>query len=136
MNQFAKLKYVSAVTMLFLACAAAAPSSSVLQQVLKNPGAFDGKRVIVTGLADIGGTEFWLYPDARAARRGGDAVFVDRDLKGPLYEELDRHFVKVTGKIKANGTGPLGARVCQLSLERIEPLPIPPVPDTRVYGCF
>jgi len=81
-------------------------------------------------------SESWLYPSPRELRKGGDAVFVDRNLKGRLYEELDRHWVTVTGLVNANGRGPLGVPVCEIKLERIEPLPYAPLPDPYIHGVF
>src|ERR1043166_8225057 len=88
--------FSSLVTIVPIACAAAPASSpSELQSILANPQAYDGKRVTVTGLAEIGGAEFSLYPDERSQRPVGKAAFICLDSNGRSEEhtsELQSRF--------------------------------------------
>lgn len=87
--------------------------------VISEPKRFDGKSITVIGLAEIAGSEFWLYPDAAQARKGGKAIFVERDLNKPLHQEMDGHWVRVSGILKAAGRGPLGVVVPKINLRTV-----------------
>jgi hypothetical protein len=132
-----KWKWISAVIGLSLIAESvqAAPSSD-FKRLLAHPAAFHGKRVTLTGVAKIGGSEFFLYPDVSALRDSKPAVFVAQNPRGAMYDKFNNHWLKVTGIVNAKGHGPLGGDTCELRLERVEPLPRPSLPDRNIYGVF
>ena len=99
-----------------------AVTSPDFQRVLANPAAFNGKRVTLVGVAEVTNNEFWIYPDARSAKKGDftKAVFVKRGPKGPLYKELNKHWLKISGTVDVKTRLPLGYGPCAISLDRIE----------------
>jgi hypothetical protein len=114
-------------------------SPSDFQQVLKHPNHFDGRRVTLVGVADIGGSEFFLYPDIRSAKHGDSekAIFVETHIldKNP-YEQFHNHWVKITGIVDMRVRPPLGVGPCSVVFERLEPLALPPLHDTSVKAVF
>jgi hypothetical protein len=129
--------FSSLVTIVPIACAAAPASSpSELQSILANPQAYDGKRVTVTGLAEIGGAEFSLYPDERSQRTVGKAAFIWLDSNGPRYDRFNGYWMKVTGIVEARRHGPFNTDPCEIKLEHFELLTKAPLKDTRIYGIF
>ena len=99
-----------------------AVTSPDFQRVLANPAAFHGKRVTLVGVAEVTNNEFWIYPDAFSAKKGDftKAVFVMRDPKGPLYKELNKHWLKISGTVDAKARLPLGYGPCAISLDQVE----------------
>ena len=117
---------------------AATPASfaSELQKILANPQTYDGKRVTVTGVAEIGGAEFSLYPDQRSQRNAGKAAFIWLDSNGPRYDRFNGHWVRVTGIVEPRRHGPFNTDPCEIKLERLELLPKAPLKDSSIYGVF
>lgn len=111
-------------------------SSSDFEKLLATPPKFDGKQVTLIGVAEIGGDEFFLYPDARARRLGRPAVFIARDPNGPTYQRYNNHWLKVSGIVSARAHGPLGTDPCEVRAENVGALPRPPIPDVNIYGVF
>jgi len=98
---------------------------------------FNGKRVTLVGLAEIGGSEFFLYPDVRSAKHGENAIFVDAHiLNENPYEKFNRHWLKITGIVDMGIRPPLGVGECSIVLEQIKLLARPPVPDDSVRAVF
>ncbi len=120
-----------------LATNATGAASSDFERLLRNPKIFNGKRVTLVGLAEIGGSEFFLYPDVRSAKRGENAIFVDAHiLNENPYEKLNRHWLKITGTVDMGIRPPLGVGECSIVLEQIKLLARPPVPDDSVRAVF
>lgn len=108
-------------------------------QVINDPREVDGKRVSLVGIAQIEGNRFALYQDAQAASKGqlSRAVFVRQRIDGPRYDQFNNHWLKVTGIVDAEQHGPLGGSyACEIFLERIQPLPRPPLQDSTIYALF
>jgi hypothetical protein len=136
MSSATKRKSFLALVALGLLTHSASAASSDFERLLKNPAEFDDRRVTLIGVAEIGGDEFFLYPNGDARRLGDPAVFVARDPKGPMYGRFNNHWVRVTGIVNAHAHGPLGSEPCEIRLLRIEPLPRAPVADVNIYGVF
>ncbi len=112
-------------------------AASEFSQILKSPKRFDGKRVTVQGIAEIGGSEFFLYPSRRDLRRGQNAIFVYRDLRHErLYEELNYHWLRITGIVDLKIRPPLGVGECSLVPERVEPMPGRVMKSRFAYAIF
>jgi len=128
------------LTLLALALIAATESpvhASEFDELLKHPKTFNGRRVTLVGLAEIGGSEFFLYPDVQSAKRGENAIFVDAHiLNENPYEKLNNHWLRITGVVDTGIRPPLGFEACSISLERVEPLSYPPLADSTVRGVF
>src|SRR6266446_715074 len=84
------------LTLLALALIAATESpvhASEFDELLKHPKTFNGRRVTLVGLAEIGGSEFFLYPDVQSAKRGENAIFVDAHiLNENSYQKFNNHW--------------------------------------------
>ena len=120
-----------------LATTATGTAPTEFQRLSRNPKMFSGKRVTLVGVAEIGGSEFFLYPDVRSAKHGENPIFVDAHiLNENPYEKLNRHWLKITGIVDMGIRPPLGVGECSIVLERIKLLARPPVPDDSVRAVF
>jgi hypothetical protein len=125
------------VTLCLLATAATGTEPSEFQRLLKNPKMFNGERVTLVGLAEIGGSEFFLYPDVQSAKRGENAIFVDAHiLNENPYEKFNNHWLKITGIVDVGIRPPLGVGECSIVLERLELFQRPPLRDDSVRAVF
>ena len=98
---------------------------------------FNGKRVTLVGLAEIGGSEFFLYPDVQSAKRGENAIFVDAHiLNENPYLKFNNHWLKITGVVDTGIRPPLGVGECSIVLEQLKLLPRSPLRDDSVRGVF
>ena len=104
---------------------------------MKNPKMFNGKRVTLVGLADIGGSEFFLYPDVQSAKHGENAIFVDAHIfNDNPCEKFNNHWLKITGVVDTGIRPPLGVGECSIVLEQLKVLPRSPLRDDSVRGVF
>jgi hypothetical protein len=132
-----KSQLVVLVALALIATPGSAVRASDFDELLKNPKTFNGRRVTLVGLAEIGGSEFFLYPDVQSAKRGENAIYVDAHiLNDNPYEKLNNHWLSITGIVDTGIRPPLGVGTCSISLERVEPLSFPPVADSSVRGVF
>jgi hypothetical protein len=128
---------VTLLTLALIAITGSAAPASDFDDLLKNPKVFNGRRVTLVGLAEIGGSEFFLYPDVQSAKRGENAIFVDAHiLNENPYEKLNNHWLRITGIVDTGTRPPLGFGTCSVSLERVEPLASPQLADSDVKGVF
>jgi len=135
-NGDSRLLCISVALALLAATANGIPASD-FEQIVKNAKKFNGKRVTLVGLAEIGGSEFFLYPDVQSAKRGENAIFVDAHiLNENPYEKFNNHWLKITGIIDTGIRPPLGVGECSIVLERLELLPRPPLRDDSVRAVF
>ena len=119
-----------------LATPATGTPSSEFQRLLKNPKMFNGKRVTLVGLADIGGSEFFLYPDVRSAKHGENAIFVDAHIfNDNPYKKFNNHWLKVTGVVDRGIRPPLGVGECSIVLEQLKLLPRSPLREIALEAC-
>lgn len=110
---------------------------SDFQGLLKNPKMFNGKRITLVGLAEIGGSEFFLYPDVQSAKRGENAIFVYAHvLNENPYEKFSNHWLKITGIVDTGIRAPLDFGECSILLEQLKLLPRPPLRDDSVRAVF
>ena len=120
-----------------LATTPAGIRASQFERLLKNPKMFQGKRVTLVGLAEIGGSEFFLYPDVRSAKRGENAIFVYAHiLNENPYEKFNNHWLNITGTVDTGIRPPLGVGECSIVLEELKVLPRSPLRDDSVRGVF
>jgi hypothetical protein len=129
-------RFCAVIGLAFALANASAASSSDFERLLANPQAFDGKRVTLTGVASIGGAEFYLYPNEDEARKAGTAVFVNRNLEGPRYDKFSDHWLKITGIVNAERHGPFNNDPCEIWLEHFEVLRKASVRHRNIYGVF
>lgn len=102
-----------------------------LQQLLEKNEAYKGKRVCVIGVAEVDGISFTLFqPPRRELRR---MIVVDRKHGRPSYDQLNNHWVKITGIANIDPEKIFAGR---LLLERVEALPRPPIKEVKTYGIF
>lgn len=130
-----KLRASAVCIVLALVQAGLAVPTSDFKELLADPRAFNGKRVTLIGVAEIGGDEFFLYPDEHARRVGDSGVFIS-SLNNVTFQRFNNYWLKVTGIVNANTHGPLGTDPCEVMLDRLEPLPLPPIADVNIYGIF
>lgn len=129
--------YTALMALALIATMGSGVRASEFEEILKNPKNFNGRRVTLVGLAEIGGSEFFLYPDVQSAKRGENAIFVDANiLNENPYEKFNNHWLRITGIVDTGIRPPLGVGSCSISLERVEPLSHPPVADSSVKGVF
>jgi hypothetical protein len=116
----------------------AAKAPADFERLLINPQAFHQKRISLTGVAHILGDEFFLYQNGYEAQKAqpSRAVLIVRNLQGPLYSELNNHWVKVTGIVDANAHGLLGTAPCEIALIKLQALARPAFEDRDIYGVF
>lgn len=130
-------RLVTLLALALIATTGSAVRASDFEELLKNPKTFNGRRVTLVGLAEIGGSEFFLYPDVQSAKRGENAIFVDAHiLNENPYEKLNNHWLRITGIVDTGIRPPLGVGACSISLERVEPLSNPPLADSSIKGVF
>jgi len=119
MNRDGRPLSISVALALLAATANGIPVSD-FEQLVKNAKKFNGKRVTVVGLAEIGGSEFFLYPDVQSAKRGENAIFVDAHiLNENSYQKFNDHSLKITGIVDTGIRPPLGVGECSIVLERL-----------------
>jgi|ERR1044072_2272960 hypothetical protein len=88
-----------------------------LDSVLAHPQKYDRQRVTVSGFARVDGESFVLYRDAASAKRLDiRALSVAQSRGKPLHDQLNNHWVTVTGTIDAKAHG-LWGFPCELLLE-------------------
>ena len=120
-----------------LAATAKGIPASDFEQIVKNAKKFNGKRVTLVGLAEIGGSEFFLYPDVQSAKRGENAIFVYANiLNENPYEKFNNHWLRITGIVDTGIRPPLGVGECSIVLEQLKLLRRHPIRDNSVRRCF
>ncbi len=108
------------------------PGLSVnFRQLIDNPRAYQGKRVSVVGVAEVDGTSFVLFEPPR--RELSQKIFVGQKLGKPRYNQLNNHWVKITG---IADTDQSKVFACKIFLENLQPLDRAPVKGVDVYGLF
>jgi hypothetical protein len=132
-----KIPLLGLAAVALIAATASGNPSSDFEQILNNPKRFNGKRVTLVGVAEIGGSEFFLYPDVPSAKKGKNAIFVDAHIfdENP-YEKFNNHWLKITGIVDTNLRPPLGIGACSIVLEHLEPLPLASLQDDSIRGVF
>ena len=136
MNRDGRPLSISVALALLAATANGIPVSD-FEQLVKIAKKFNGKRVTVVGLAEIGGSEFFLYPDVQSAKRGENAIFVDAHiLNENSYQKFNNHWLKITGIVDTGIRPPLRVGECSIVLERLKLLPLRPLRDDSVRGVF
>lgn len=115
---------------------ASAQNKSAFQQLIADPKAFHGKRITLTGVAEISGAEFILYPDERAARRGAPTVSLNVDFNGKRHDYLTGHWMEVTGTVDAQRRGTFGTDVSELNNVQYIVLAKQPLSNLHVIGVF
>jgi len=132
MNQAIRLLWTSLTIIIgVLGVASAEPCTNVgFDDVVKNPAAYEGRCVSITGVTDGDGLNFTLFrPPARDPGRS-ILVFQKRE---PLYRLRDGHWVKVSGVVAIDKTRLFA---CRLLLENLKALSKTPVPGVRTFGIF
>ena len=91
--------------------------------VVKNPPAYQAKRVRLVAIADVMGDHFALYlpPAAKTADDLKRQIFVALryDPRIRSYDQYGGHRVEVTGVIDANRHGPFGGYACEIVAHHI-----------------
>ena len=105
------------IVALMLSVVAAVAGEVPLDSVLAHPKKYDRQRVTVSGFARVGGESFVLYRDAASAKRLDlHALSVAQRRGQPLHNDLNNHWVVVTGIVDAKAHG-LWGFPCELLLE-------------------
>jgi hypothetical protein len=107
-------------------------------RVLTDAKALDGKRVTLKGVVDLYSYGFFLC--ANATPKGepdlSKSVFVVGDIAQHLPDKMNRHWVSVTGIVDAAAHGPWGEQPCQIKVEGVKPLTVPPLEEHGTFGIF
>jgi hypothetical protein len=136
MNRARRQLCISIALALQAATANGIPASD-FNELVKDPKKFNGKRVTVVGLAEIGGSEFFLYPDVQSAKRGENAIFVHANiLNENPYEKFNNYWLRITGIVDTGIRPPLGVGECSIVLEQLKVLPRYPIRDNSVRAVF
>ena len=136
MNRDSRPLCISVALALLAATANGIPASD-FEQIVKNAKKFNGKRVTLVGLAEIGGSEFFLYPDVQSAKRGENAIFVYANiLNENPYEKFNNHWLRITGIVDTGIRPPLGVGECSIVLEQLKLLRRHPIRDNSVRPVF
>jgi hypothetical protein len=127
----------SVVACLWAAPAFSSPTSD-FERLLANPQAFDGKRVTIVGIADVYDVGFFLCQGALSPYEPdlSKAVFVVGDRARRLPDNMNKHWLKVTGIVNARAHGPMGDKACEVVLDRFEVMPRPILKERRIFGVF
>jgi hypothetical protein len=92
------------------------------EQLVKNPSKFDGKRITLVAIAEVGGDRFYFYrppkPDWSKAGAAREIYGVLRT-EAPVYDQFNDKWVKVTGTVDAKYRGLGGDNACSLNIERV-----------------
>jgi hypothetical protein len=135
MNTFLDRLLQSKLNFCFGLLAIAVPSggstSVDFSQLITHAPAYKGKRVSVTGVAEVNGISFVLFEPPR--RDLSQKIFVGQKLGPPRYDHLNNHWVNVTGIVD---TDEEKVFACKIFLEKVRPLDRPPVKGVDVYGVF
>ena len=107
-------------------------------RLLANPKAYDGKRLTIIGIADVYDVGFFFYERALSAYEAdrSKSVFVVGDLARRLPDNLNKHWLKVTGVVNAKAHGPWRTEPCEITIERYEVMAIPALKEWRIFGVF
>jgi hypothetical protein len=103
-----------------------------LDQLIRNPTAFDGQCVCVAGVTEGDGINFALFRPPHPSQ-GNRVILVVNKQEGPRYKPVDGHWVNVCGTVTADERKLFA---CKLILEDARPLNKPPIPGRRVFGIF
>jgi hypothetical protein len=120
-----------AVFLVSLASTSAIPGS-IFEKLLADPQLFDGKRVILVGIASVGGSGIYLYRNEHEAQNVGVTVLIAWNRNSTDYSKLNNRWVKVTGIVDAKRHGAFNSYPCEISPERLELLPRPPVKESNI----
>ena len=101
------------------------------EQLTRNPAAYEGRRVCVTGVTEGDGINFALFrpPHLRQSHR----VILVVNTREPRYNPVDGHWVKVCGTVTADERRYFA---CKLVLESADALHKRPIPGHRIFGVF
>lgn len=97
------------------------------REVLNNPRAYHQQRVSIKGVARVQGSSFVLYQNLRDAAKNApssEAISVAQRSDGEIHDELDNHWVIVTGILDANRHG-MWNYPCEILLENVQAQPLP-----------
>jgi hypothetical protein len=102
-----------------------------LNQLIRDPIAFEGKCVCVAGVTEGDGINFALFrpPYPRQSHR----VILVVNTREPRYKPVDGHWVNVCGTVAVDEQQYFA---CKLILEGARPLNKQPIPGHRVFGIF
>ena len=102
-----------------------------LDQLTRNPTAYENTDVCVTGVTEGDGINFVLFrPSYRQAKR---TILVVNKQEGPRYSPVDGHWAKICGRVTADERGMFA---CKLVLETAEAVHKNPIAGRRVFGVF
>ena len=105
------------IVALAVSVVALAAAEVPLDSVLAHPQKYDRQRVTVSGFARVDGESFVLYRDPASAKRlDVRALSVAQRRDKSLHDQLNNHWVTVTGIIDAKAHG-LWGFPCELLLE-------------------
>jgi hypothetical protein len=112
--------------------ASAKPCVTVdFDNLVRNPAAYEGRCVSITGVTDGDGLNFTLFrPTDRDPNR---SVLVFQKREPPRYRLRDGHWVKVSGIVAIDKAGLFA---CRLLLENLKALRRTPVPGVRTFGIL
>lgn len=112
--------------------ASAKPCVAVdFDHLVRDPAAYEGRCVSITGVTDGDGLNFTLFrPPDRDPHR---AILVFQKREPPRYGLRDGHWVKVSGIVAIDETRLFA---CRLLLENLKTLRRTPVPGVRIFGIF
>jgi len=91
-------------------------------QLLKDPAAYQHKRVCVTGFAHVFGDAFAIYESVKAAakRDFAEGIFVAQKFDGPDYNQYNMRWIKITGTVEMGERG-WANYPCGILVERVKP---------------
>lgn len=113
-----------------IAVCASSPAVS-FDEFVRNPGAYQGRRISVVGIAEVDGISFTLFqPPHREVSR---SIFVGQKLGRPRYNQLNDHWVKVTGIAAVDEQKTFAAKIF---LDRVDALRRPPIRGVKIFGIF
>lgn len=102
-----------------------------LDQLTRNPTAYQNSYVCVTGVTEGDGINFVLFrPPYRQANR---TILVVNKQEGPRYNPIDGHWAEICGKVTADERGMFA---CKLILETAQAVLRRPIAGRRIFGVF
>jgi hypothetical protein len=122
---------VIAQVLAFTLAAHASIISLSFDQLARNPGAYRGKEVSVIGVAEVDGTSFTLFQPPH--RDVSHSIFIGVPVGPPRYDNLNNHWVRLTGVVEADEEGIFRAKIF---MNRVEALHRSPVPEVKTYAIF
>lgn len=102
----------------------ASSSPVAFKDVLQNPRAYHHQRVSVSGVARVEGESFVLYDNLRDAEKlagPSKAISVAQKVNERTHDDLDNHWVTITGIVDADRHG-MWNYSCEILLENVQAL--------------